>query len=314
MALEKKQLVTDPTTGFGTKSEQSGGRFYRKDGSANIVRRGVTFWDQTSWYHTLISMPRWKFWLCLFSVYVSINLVFATIYFLIGIEHLEGVHRGSALVHFAEAFFFSAQTFTTVGYGRINPIGFWASAVAAFEAFLGLLAFALASGMFYGRFSKPRSYLRFSKVALISPYKDGIALMFRTASDKNNHLIDAEVKLTLAMRLKEGGEIRNKFFPLKIEFEKVASLVLNWTIVHPIDEESPLYGLTVDEMRQTGTELLVLLKAYDEVFANTVVARTSFTAYEFVDKAKFIPMYHPSPSNDATILEMDKLNDFTLLG
>jgi inward rectifier potassium channel len=312
--INKKKFRPDPSTGFGSRGHDTGNRFYRKDGSVNVIRRGVSFLNQVSWYHTMLALPRWKFWVALFVIYIIINIVFAIIYYLVGIEHLTGIHKGSALNNFMEVFFFSAQTFTTVGYGRISPVGFLASVVATFEAFLGLLGFALASGLFFGRFAMPRSYLWFSDIALLFPYKDVKALMFRTVSYKKNHLTDAEVKLTLGIRVKQGdGEIRNEFYPLKVELEKVVALVLNWTIVHPINEESPLWGLSLEQLKESNAEVLVFLKAYDEVFANHVVARTSYSAVEFIDNAKFKPMFRPSSSGKATILNVDAINEFELL-
>jgi inward rectifier potassium channel len=134
-----------------------------------------------------------------------------------------------------------------------------ASAVAAFEAFIGLLAFALASGLFYGRFSRPRAYLYFSEKALISPYKDGKALMFRTVPYKTSQLTDAEVKLTLAIRKKHGDEIKNEFYPISVEFSKINALIMNWTIVHPITEDSPMYGQSLKELKDANAQILVLL-------------------------------------------------------
>jgi inward rectifier potassium channel len=262
----------------------------------------------------MLALPRWKFWVALFIIYIIINLIFAIIYYIVGIEHLTGIHKGSAVNNFTEVFFFSAQTFTTFGYGRISPVGFVASVVATFEAFLGLLAFALASGLFFGRFAMPRSYLWFSDIALLSPYKDGKAFMFRTVSYKKNHLTDAEVKLTLGIRVKQdNGDVKNEFYPLKVEFEKVNALVLNWTIVHQINEESPLWGLTLEHLKEANAEVLVFLKAYDEVFANYIVARTSYAAVEFIDNAKFKPMFRPSSTGKATILNVDAINEFELL-
>jgi inward rectifier potassium channel len=313
MAFNRKHLPRDLATGFGSKSSDNSGRYYKKDGSVNIIRKGVPFFDQFSWFHTWLSMSRWKFWLSLIIAYILLNIFFALIYYAIGLEHLTGLERGTHVRNFAEAFFFSAQTFTTVGYGRVSPVGFLASTVATLEAFLGLLGFALASGLFYGRFAKPRPHLYFSGIALLSPYKDGKALMFRTVPFKNNHLTDAEVKLTLGIRSFENGEWKNDFFPLKVEFSKINSLVMNWTIVHPINEESPMYGLTLDQLKEAKAEVLVLLKAYDEVFATNVVARTSYTAHEFIENAKFKIMYEPSSNGDATILNVDRLNDFELL-
>ena len=235
MAIYKRNtnVQSDMTTGFGTSSENSAGRFYnRRTGRANVVRKGVSILDRYSWYHTMLALPRLKFLVLIFSIYIFVNLIFAGIYYLIGINHLAGVHQGPPLKNFSEVFFFSTQTFTTVGYGRISPTGFLTSAVATLEAFLGLLSFAIATGLFYGRFSRPQAFLKFSHNILISPYKDDIALMFRMSPYKNNILSEAEVKLTAAIQIEENGKRMNRFYPLDLEISKVNALPLSWTVVH----------------------------------------------------------------------------------
>jgi inward rectifier potassium channel len=311
MAFNRK-FKNELTTGFGSTNNAGSGRFYRKDGTVNVTRRGVPLLDRFSWFHTLLEMKWWKFWLSLCIAYFIINLIFGTIYYQLGIENLNGVDGAETPFRkFVQAFFFSAQTFTTVGYGHVSPKGFTTSAVAAFEAFLGVLSFALASGLFFGRFSMPRAYLRFSNLALIAPYKDGHALMFRMVPEKNNRLTEAEVKVTLALQIREGDRERNEFYTLDVEFSRINSLVLNWTVVHPINEESPLHGYSLKDLAETEAEILVFLKAYDEVFANNVIARTSYTADEIIPNARFRPMYHSS--GETTVLDVDKLNDFELL-
>lgn len=298
-------------TGFGTSSENSSGRFYnRQTGGANVVKRGVNILNRYSWYHTMLAMPGGKFLLFLLLIYIGINFVFAGIYSLIGIDHLAGVQQGSSLKNFSEVFFFSAQTFTTVGYGRISPVGFLASAVSTFEAFLGLLSFALATGLFYGRFSRPRAFLKFSDNAVIAPYKDGTALMFRMAPYKNNLLSEAEVKVNLAMQVEENRKTMNRFYNLELEISKINALSLNWTIVHPINEKSPLYNFSYDDLVNSKMEVLIFVKAFDEVFSNTVVQRFSYIASEVVWGARFKLMYHADKEHGTTVLDLNKINDF----
>lgn len=296
-------------TGFGANSGDSGGRFVNRNGRPNVVKRGIPMLDRYSWFHTMLAMPRWKFLLFILLAYISINLLFALVYVAIGIENLGGVHKGTFLHNYLESYFFSLQTYTTVGYGRISPIGYLTSFVAAFEAFLGLMTFALATGLLYARFSKPNAYLKFSDIAVIAPYKDITGLMFRLAPYKNNFLTDAEVKVSLAMKPEENGGFTNRFFTLKLEISKINALPLSWTIVHAIDEDSPLYGMTEEDIKTTFMEVMVFVKAFDESYSNTVVARTSFTNSEIVYGAKFKIMYHPDEKSRETILQLDKLND-----
>ena len=248
MALLKSinaKAKADKNTGFGTNASSYGGRFVNKNGTANIEKRGMNVLHRISWYHTMIDMPRWKFMGILLGFYMGINFLFALIYYGIGIENLNGIDTsGSPWVQFGQAYFFSAQTFTTVGYGHISPSGFLTSLVAAAEALIGLLSFAIATGLFFGRFSKPTAFLKFSHNALISPYGEITGLMIRTAPFKNTNLTDAEAKITLGMSIEENGKLTNKFYSLELELEKINALTLSWTLVHPITESSPLYQFT----------------------------------------------------------------------
>lgn len=314
MALLKNINVkakADKNTGFGTNASSYGGRFVNKNGSANVEKRGMHVFHRISWYHTMIDMPIWKFMLIILSFYVGINFVFATIYYGIGIEHLDGISpSGSNWVQFGQAYFFSAQTFTTVGYGHISPSGFLASLVSAAEALFGLLSFAIATGLFFGRFSKPTAFLKFSHNALITPYGEITGLMIRTTPFKNTNFTDAEAKMTLGMSIEENGKMTNKFYSLELELDKINALTLSWTLVHPITENSPLYNFTKEDFRTINGEILVFIKTFDDMFSNTVATRTSYTFDEVVYGAKFEPMYTRSTDNSKTILNLDKLDTF----
>ena len=301
----------DKNTGFGTNASSYGGRFVNKNGTANVEKRGMHLLQRISWYHTMIDMPGWKFIFIILSFYMAINFLFASIYYGIGIEHLNGIsNSGNEWVKFGQAYFFSAQTFTTVGYGHISPSGFLTSALSAAEALIGLLSFAIATGLFFGRFSKPTAFLKFSHNAVIAPYGDITGLMIRTTPFKNTNFTDAEAKMTLGMSVEENGKRINKFYSLELELDKINALTLSWTLVHPITEDSPLYKFTKLDFKNTNGEILVFIKTFDDMFSNTVAARTSYTFDEVVYGAKFEPMYTRSHDNSRTILNLDKLNEF----
>ncbi len=297
-------------TGFGVNSSDYGGRFTKKNGEANVEKHGIPFLERISWFHTMLSIRTWKFLFIIVTFFITVNLLFGIVYYFMGTEHFYGLKNGTEWEKFWEAFFFSTQTFTTVGYGRVSPGGFTTSAVAAFEALLGLLTFSLATGLFYGRFSKPKAYIKFSPNAIIAPYKNITALMLRIAPFKNATLTEAEAKLTLGMTVEENDKAVNKFFTLDLEYEKVNALNLSWTIVHPITENSPLYNFTAADYANTRGEIIIFIKAFDDMFSNTVVKRSSYTFNELVFGAKFIPMYHSNTKGNKTVLDLSRLNNF----
>lgn len=314
MALLRRinqKAKADENTGFGTNANSYGGRFINKNGTANIEKRGMHVLQRISWYHTMIDMPAWRFMLVILSFYLGINFVFATVYYGIGIEHLDGIAGSdSEWVKFGQAYFFSAQTFTTVGYGHISPTGFMTSALSAVEALMGLLSFAIATGLFFGRFSRPTAFLKFSHNAVIAPYGEISGLMIRLTPFKNTNFTDAEAKVTLGMSVEENGKLVNKFYSLDLELEKINALSLSWTLVHPITEDSPLFQFTKDDFANTDGELVVFIKTFDDMFSNTVAIRTSYTFEEVIYGAKFEPMYTRSMDNSKTILYLDKLNSY----
>ena len=295
-------------TGFGINSSDYGGRFVNKNGNPNIEKKGVGYFERLSWYHVLLEMPRWKFFLCIVLFYFCANLLFASVYYFLGLEEFGGTHTTSRFKQFAEAFFFSSQSFTIGGYGRVDAGNLLINSLCALEAFLGLLSLAVVTGLLYGRFARPKAYLRFSGNALLSPFNNGLAIMLRLAPFKNTILTDAEAKLTLGLVIEENGKTVNKFYPLTLEYKTVNSLTLSWTIVHPITELSPFYNFTEEDFKNANGEILVFVKAFDDMFSNTVVSRTSYTLNEIIIGAKFDPMYHRSDSENKTLLHLDKLN------
>ena len=313
MAFKNKlhiQAKSKDDTGFGSNANSYGGRFITKSGNANIRKTGVGFLEGISWYHTMLAIPRWKFLFIIILFYFIVNSVFATIYFFIGVENLNGIVENNKIEEFGQAFFFSVQTSTTVGYGHISPSGFLASFVASIEALFGLLSFAIATGLFYGRFSKPKAHIKFSENAIIAPYQDGKALMIRLCPFKNTTLTDAEAIITLGLHIEENGKKVNKFYKLDLELEKINALTLSWTLVHPLNEKSPLYQFTKDDFNTIEGEIIVYIKAFDDMFSTSVVKRTSYVFNEVIYGAKFKHMFSRNSDDTKTILHVDLLNDF----
>ncbi|MEJ8819335.1 ion channel [Lacibacter sp. H407] len=298
-------------TGLSVNSKQSGGRFFQKDGRPNVRFRGISYMQRFSVFQYMLKIPSWKFISLVAAAYVVVNLFFACVYFAVGVHHLGGMEEITVLGKFWESFFFSTQTLSTVGYGHVFPDSLTSNTIAAIESFAGILMLALVTGLIYGRFSQPKAYIKFSSIALFAPFKDGYAFMFRFAPFKQHFLTDVEVKVTCVMKYTENEtERKNAFYSLDLELSKANTLASNWTVVHSINENSPLYQLTRKEIAEAETEILVFVKGYDEEYANTVVSRTSYVPDEFIYGAKFNMMYEPSEDNSTTILHMDKIDSF----
>lgn len=299
------ERISDP--GFGTK-EVSANRFLNRDGSFNVERRGMAWLRPVDVYNKLITMPWWKFNLMIFIFYLSVNLVFAFIYFSLGTQTMIGIHGTSSFTHFMDDFFFSAQTITTVGYGRISPLAISASTIASIESLMGLLSFALATGLLYGRFSRPTAKILYSKKALIAPYKEGKALMFRIANMRSNQLIESSVKLNVGMLEERNGQASRQFYQPKLELGQISFFPTSWTLVHQIDEKSPFYGFTEDDLKNADAEIFVLFNGFDDTFSQTVHSRSSYKWSEIIWGARFLPTFETV--GDKTILYLERISDY----
>jgi inward rectifier potassium channel len=294
----EKARINDP--GFGEKVADNAKRIINKDGTFNIHRDHEEMSAQSA-YQFLLEISTGKFFFLVLFTFVVINVMFAAIYFSIGTHNLIGVHGETPIEHFMDCFYFSTQTFTTVGYGAIAPKGFIASSIASFEAMLGLLTFALATGLLYARFSKPKALLKFSENALIAPYEEGTALMFRFANRRSNVLMNMTARVILMMREPGSSSEMRKYFELELEIKEIMILALSWTLVHPISESSPIAGLNAQDLIDNDAELLILISGFDETFNQTVHTRYSYIASEFVWNAKFKKAFYTNNRGDLQI-------------
>ena len=314
MALGKKIssiFTSNNDTGFGNSATSFGGRFINKDGSFNLRKEGLPLWERLSLFHTALNMPRWKFITIIVAFFLLINLFYTLVYLIIGSEQFTGMIGQTEWQKFKELYFFSTETYTTVGYGRVNPVGTAANFVASMEAVSGFLSLAIATGLIYGRFSKPKAYLLFTKHGLITPYRDETGFMFRFTPYKDKHsLTNVEVRVNLSLLQPENDKMIYKFYDLPLERSRVDSLPMNFTVVHPIDDNSPLSGFTYEDMKAADVEIYVLVRAFDDVYSATVLQRTSYTYDEIIFNAKFVPMYRESEDRNTTILELHKLNEY----
>lgn len=289
-----------PNDDLGLGTRTSPGRGVNKDGTFNVRRLGLPTFRSYELYHHLITMGGFRFLALLFLGFLVTNLLFAAVYLGLGMEHFVRTGGDGRLDRMLDAFFFSAQTLTTVGYGHISPGSHLVSAAAAFESLLGLLSFALATGLLYGRFSRPHARIRFSQQGLVAPYRGGTGFMFRFVNLRSNQLI--EVEATVALSYLDGESKTRQFITLPLERSRINLFPTSWTVVHPIDEASPLFGMTDQDLRKAEAEFIILIKAFDDTFSQSIYQRTSYTATEVAWGVRFKPM---ATSGTDGRLEMD---------
>lgn len=294
--------------GLGIKVSNQTQRMINRNGSFNVKRRGLPFLQSLSVYHTLITTSWLNFNALLVASFFAVNVFFAALYLVIGFEHLIGATAAGLFERCTDAFFFSTQTFTTVGYGRISPAGLLTNTVATFESMAGWLYFAMAAGLFYGRFSRPHARIIFSKHAVVAPYRGGMAFEFRIANERDNQLIEVEAQVQLSRREFQNGQTKRIFYPLTLERSQVTFFPLTWTVVHPIDESSPLSGLTQESLAESDAEFLILLKAFDDTFSQTVHARSSYKHNEVIVGAKFGNIYGTDERGKTTV-DLHRMHD-----
>jgi inward rectifier potassium channel len=313
MGIKKVKVNPENDMGLGTQAVSRNQRIFNQDGSINVKRKGLSYFNTANNYHRLITMKWHHFWLLILSGYLIVNIIFSFIYLSLGIENLIGAQETTPYGHFFDAFFFSAQTITTVGYGHIYPHGLPTSSVSAIESMIGLLAFALATGLLYGRFSRPSARIVYSKNLLVAPYlENGKALMFRLANKRRSTLIDLEVEVIFSYNEDVNGKVVRKFIPLELERKRVSILTLNWTIVHPLNDDSPLKDITHEDLEKTEASVSVLLKSFDDTFSQTVHSRTSYQYDEVVWNAKFKPAFDRDEEG-RMVLDLGKISDHELL-
>jgi inward rectifier potassium channel len=297
--------------GLGEKYFKHTKRIINKDGSFNIKRTGGGL-SSINAFHYLINISWTKFLVIVFAGFVGVNLFFAILYQLAGVENLTNASAQDELQSFLNTFFFSVQTFATVGYGGIHPTGILSNIIASLESMTGILSFALATGLLYGRFSKPSAKIIFSERAIITSFKVGKALMFRVANSRPNVLMEMEANAMMTYLDKSDNRFTRKYFPLKLEIKFIYFFPLPWTVVHPIDEDSPLYGKTEKDFQELEAELLIMIKGFDDSFSQHVITRYSYKYDEIEWDVKFVRAYSTDETGE-TIVNLEKLSEIERL-
>jgi inward rectifier potassium channel len=301
----------DYDLGFGSiVSRDSRQRLLNRDGSFNVIRSGLGRLEGFAPYHHLLTVSWTAFLGVAAAFYLLLNVLFAFAYMASGEEALVGTGGSMLGGAFGRAFFFSVQTFATIGYGQLAPNGVAANLIVTLEALVGLMYQALATGLLFARFARPTASVIFSRHAVIAPYNDGQALMFRIANKRRNEILELEAQVLFTEMRPDGrGGVTRRYVLLPLERNRVTFFPLSWTIVHPIDESSPLAGRTADDLRRTEAEILVLLSATDDTFEQTVHARSSYRAGEIMFNARFQSMFVQVDGQSRVTVDVSRIHD-----
>jgi inward rectifier potassium channel len=300
-----KQQPFDP--GITQSYDGTVRRIVNRDGTFNVRRHGRRLQD-FHLYQFFIRLSWPVFFAVVLTAFLVITLSFTGLYFAAGIGGLQGVPAGSPLGTFLQVFFFSVQTLTTVGYGGIAPRGVGVNVVASIEAMMGVLGFAFSAGLLYGRFSRPNARILFSSRAIVAPYQGGTGLQFRIANQRANALVDIQATVVLMTVQGTGTEARRVYAKLELERESIFFLPLTWTVVHPIEAGSPLFGKSVETLAAEAAEIMVLLRGFDDTFSQVVNSRFSYRFDEILWGYRFTPAFH-NDENGHLVLDLSKMDD-----
>jgi inward rectifier potassium channel len=281
-------------------------RVVNKDGSFNVRRTGGRL-RNFHLYKFLIELSWPWFVVIVLGTFIVANIAFAGLYLAAGIRTLQGAEGATGLGTFLNAFFFSAQTLTTVGYGSMVPRAIGSNVIASVEALMGVMGFAFGAALVYGRFSRPTARILFSARALIAPYQGRTSLQIRVANQRSNAIVDLEATIVLMAVEGSGEGHRRTYARLELERSNIFFLPLTWTIVHPIDEGSPLHGKTAQDLADLAVEIMVLIRGFDDTFSQVVNARTSYRYDEIMWDRRFLPAFR-SDENGHLVLDLSMID------
>jgi inward rectifier potassium channel len=265
-------------------------RSFTPDARSTLVPYGVPghWWEDA--YHLFLTAPWWRFILGIVALYIATNFAFAAAYAEVG--GIENLARGD----FAGAFFFSVQTIGTIGYGRLSPVSFAANVLVAIESLLGLLGFALATGLMFAKFSRPTARILWSRVAVVTIWDGAPALLFRMANRRKSQIVDAQISVALfsSETTPEGIEIR-RIYDLKLVRSRTPFFALTWTAVHPLDRNSPIAARSREQLRAADAAIVATVTGLDETMMQIVHSRRAYTMDDLVWNARFVDVIGTLP-------------------
>ena len=274
-----------------------------KLGPYEVTKLGVRRFTTQDAFHSIMGLTWPQFFGGAVVVYLSVNLVFATLYWL-------GNHAVANANGYADDFFFSVETLATVGYGAMSPATLYGHCVATAEIITGMLSLAVITSLVFARFSKPTSRLLFSRVAVITPYDGVPTLMLRVANQRNSYILEANASLVLVRDEETSdGHSMTRFHDLKLQRPRSPMFALSWLIMHRIDAASPLHGLDLERMQHDDMRLAVTVSGTDEVFAANVTARHTYAAEEILLNRRFVDIFTDGDHPRHTYIDLRRFHD-----
>ena len=263
--------------------------------------------DKSRWtdvYHAILTAPWWLFLLGLAAVFITVNIGFALLYLSdsSGIEHARPGN-------FWDRFLFSVQTIGSINYSMMVPKSAFVNGVVVIEAFVGFLYLAMMASLMFARLSRPSARVVFSKVAVVAPFDGVPTLMFRAANQRGNQILDAAINVTLAHQaVTSEGIAMRRFQELDLVRARTSLFTLSWTVMHTIDERSPLHGLSLDELYGRQMEIIVLLRGTDDTLADLVYVRHAYTPDDIVWNHRFVDVLSVSPQG-RRVVDLTRFHD-----
>jgi len=260
----------------------------QRDGTLQAVDTNNWYSYVRDPYHLLLTIPWTGFMVIVVLIDIVLNALFAVLY-LLDSNAIAGVEK----VGFQEAFFFSVQTLASIGYGVMNPQTLYANLIVTLESISSLMLFAVITGIAFTRFAKSSTRVMFSRVATINNYNGVPTLTFRTANERRNNILEAKLRTYLMIdEITEEGQVMRRLHELKLVRDHSPVFLLSWTVMHTIDETSPLYGITLETMQRLKAQILVSMTGVDETIEGTIHARHMYTSRSIMFDHRFLDVIH----------------------
>jgi inward rectifier potassium channel len=273
-------------------------------GHREFIKLNARKYDWRDIYHLILTLTWPQFAGMVLGIYLCINLIFATLYFLGG-NCIAELTPGS----YSDNFFFSVETLATVGYGHAYPATLYGHSVATLEILVGIFGLAVLTGLIFVRFSRPTARIKFSTVAVVAPFDGTPTLMVRLANLRHHAMVEARFRI-LFMRselTKEGEDVR-RFYPLRLQFDHLISFPAALTLRHVIDETSPLFGLNSEDLKLTDSRMLVSIVCVDPVIQAPVQSQTEYVHEQIAWNRRFAEIYTEDAAGRYTV-DYSKFDD-----